>query len=95
MKKNVWITGASRGIGRACALAFADGEHRLFLNGFHSADPLMELCHTLTEKETECIPLIGDISDSRQVQEMYAQIEAKDVYKRQAQLPTNTPARLP
>ena len=76
MKKNVWITGASRGIGRACALAFADGEHRLFLNGFHSADPLMELCHTLTEKGTECIPLIGDISDSRQVQEMYAQIEA-------------------
>ena len=76
MKKNVWITGASRGIGRACALAFADGEHRLFLNGFHSADPLIELCHTLTEKETECIPLIGDISDSRQVQEMYAQIEA-------------------
>ena len=62
MKKNVWITGASRGIGRACALAFADGEHRLFLNGFHSADPLMELCHTLTEKETE------EISNEERIQ---------------------------
>ena len=42
-QKYVLITGASRGIGRACALAFARNHFHVFLNCRHSLDALQEV----------------------------------------------------
>lgn len=42
-QKYVLITGASRGIGRACALAFARNHYHVFLNCRHSLDALQEV----------------------------------------------------
>lgn len=42
MKNTVLITGASKGIGRACALAFAKRGYSLFLTGFRHMEELEE-----------------------------------------------------
>lgn len=42
MKNTVIITGASRGIGRACALEFAKKGYSLFLTSYKNADLLEE-----------------------------------------------------
>ena len=42
-QKYVLITGASRGIGRACALAFARNHFHVFLNCRHSLDALQQV----------------------------------------------------
>ena len=47
-RKNVLVTGSSRGIGRACALSFAKNGYHVFINCKSSLTQLRE-----TEKEIE------------------------------------------
>ena len=49
-RKHVLITGSSRGIGRACALAFAKNGWHVFINCRNSLDQLKE-----TETHDPCI----------------------------------------
>ena len=42
-KKNVLITGSSRGIGRACALAFAGAGWHVFINCRKSLEKLRDV----------------------------------------------------
>lgn len=73
--KNILITGASGDIGSAIANALADSDSRLFLQGFHSADRLNDLCQNLAEnKKCIAIPIICDVSNPVQVSKMFAQI---------------------
>ena len=78
MKKYVLVTGASRGIGRAIALAFAKEGYHVFLNCSRSAS---ELEIVKTEIETlssgSCDLLIGDIGNSKFVSEMFENIHKK------------------
>ena len=74
-KKTVLVTGASRGIGRAIALAFANAGYHVFLNCNHSITALDKV-----RAEIEALPngscdmVIGDVGNSKAVDEMFRRI---------------------
>lgn len=61
---SVLITGASRGIGAACALAFARQGWRVGVNYLHSREQALALCRQIQEEGGSALPLPGDVSDS-------------------------------
>lgn len=75
MKKNVLVTGASRGIGRAIALTFAKNGYHVFLNCNHSITELEKV-----RAEIEAIPgascdmAIGDVGNPEAVGKMFKRI---------------------
>ncbi len=72
MKKNVLVTGASRGIGRAIALAFAMQGYHVFINCSHSVSELEKVAAEIAGIPTaSCDMLIGDVGDSSFVSEMF------------------------
>ncbi len=77
-KKTVLITGASRGIGRAIALKFAEAGYHVFLNCSRSVKELEAV-----RSEIENIPgascdlFIGDVGNSAFVSEMFASVHKK------------------
>lgn len=75
--RNILITGASRGIGRAAAIRFAASNTRLFLNCLRSEDKIRELAVQLEEKTgCLCVPLVYDVADYSAVEEMFRQIHS-------------------
>ena len=76
--KTVLITGASRGIGQACAHAFAKAGYSLVVTCQSSEKELLELANEIIEKyKVECLPSIGDIGDSDYVDTLFAEIQLK------------------
>lgn len=63
MKKTVLITGATSGIGLACARKFATNGDRLILTG-RNARRLTEIKQELTDMGVEVITLVFDVRDS-------------------------------
>ena len=62
MKKTVLITGATSGIGEACARKFAENGDRLIITG-RNHQRLIEICNQLTQQGTEVLPLVFDVRD--------------------------------
>lgn len=80
MNRTVLITGASRGIGRACAGLFAKEGFDLILNCLRSKEELTTFAATLTAQYgVHCRLFFGDVGDSRFVDDMFAQIDRLDV----------------
>ena len=75
--QNILITGASRGIGAACAKIFAENGFRVFINYFKSRDLAKELCVELREKGADVFTFCADVSDSAQVEKMMSEISAR------------------
>ncbi|MGE9516040.1 MAG: SDR family NAD(P)-dependent oxidoreductase [Solitalea-like symbiont of Tyrophagus putrescentiae] len=72
--KTVFITGASSGIGRACAEIFAKNNYSLILNA-RRKNILDEICHDLQKTyNTEILPLPFDVSNYTQVNEQIKNI---------------------
>ena len=75
MKKNVLITGASKGIGRAIAKRFAKEGHPIVINCCNSPEALLSLKEEL--ENTYHVPVlasVGNIGDYNYVVELFAQI---------------------
>ena len=70
----VLITGAGRGIGAACALAYASSGARVALADLRAPDATAERARTVGAAEV--LPLICDVADSGAVAEMATQVEA-------------------
>lgn len=70
-KKTVLITGASRGIGRACALRFAKAGYFVFLNCKNSITELQELKDELLQSGYACEAVPGDAGNSRDVAKIF------------------------
>lgn len=62
MNKTVLITGATSGIGLACARKFAENGDRLILTG-RNEQRLTEICQELTGKGAEVLTLVFDVRD--------------------------------
>lgn len=75
MKKTVVITGATGGIGRALAQAFAKEGYPLALNCHTSIDALEALCQELTAAYgVSCLALPANAGDSLEVSQMFHKI---------------------
>lgn len=68
--KKVLITGASRGIGAACAEAFAKEGCRVFANYNRSEKEAALLCEKIKQNGGDCIPIQADVTDAEQVRRM-------------------------
>lgn len=77
-KKTVLVTGASRGIGRAIALAFANEGYHVFLNCNHSVIQLEKVRAEIEEiPNATCDLVIGDVGNPDHVEKMF-----KSIYKK-------------
>ncbi|MDH6363643.1 3-oxoacyl-[acyl-carrier protein] reductase [Enterococcus sp. PF1-24] len=72
--KNVFVTGSTRGLGKAIAKAFAKAGANIILNGRGeiSAEQIAEI----TAYDVKCIGVSGDISNFESAGEMFAKAEA-------------------
>ncbi|MCL2865581.1 MAG: 3-oxoacyl-ACP reductase FabG [Lachnospiraceae bacterium] len=73
--KTILITGASRGIGRACALTFAKAGYQVFINCKTRIDELELVKKQICEIGSNCITVTGDVSNPAQVKKIFSQIE--------------------
>ena len=78
MKKTVLITGASRGIGRAIAVAFAKAGYNLVITCSKSETELLHLKNDLErDYSVDVLASIGDISDFEYVTQLFSHIEQR------------------
>ena len=73
-RKHVLITGSSRGIGRTCALAFAEHGWHVFINCRNSLDQLKETEHMILASGGICTMLPGDVGSPDDVRTMFDKI---------------------
>lgn len=62
-KPIIWISGASRGIGRAIALSLASPEHRVIIHYHSDHEAAREIVARLEEKNCEALALQADTGD--------------------------------
>lgn len=74
-KKSILVTGASRGIGRACAIRFANSGYHVFINAHKSLALLNQLQDELNALGAECTVVPGDVGCSKDVQSIFQTIE--------------------
>ena len=80
MSKVAVVTGASKGIGRACALRLAKDGMTVVVNYSRSAAEADEVVEMIKADGGEAIKIKADVSDINQVKAMFKQIS--DLYKR-------------
>lgn len=84
IKKNVLITGASRGIGRSTALLFADKGFHVFLNCHKSIEELQKVQQEIEQNHPNCSTIVtGNVGNSEDVhsifREIYSHCDSLDV----------------
>lgn len=84
IKKNVLITGASRGIGRSTALLFADKGFHVFLNCNKSIEELQQVQQEIEQNHPNCSTIVtgnvGNPEDVRSIfREIYSHCDSLDV----------------
>lgn len=75
MNKIVLITGAAQGIGKAIAIELAKHNYDIVINYNTSADAAKALQNNLIQYGIRCISIQADVSDEKQVDEMFCKIE--------------------
>lgn len=75
--RTVLITGASRGIGAACARAFAEDGCRIAINYLNSEEKARALCDELTALGVDAMTVRANVGDSAAVKEMVARVEER------------------
>lgn len=75
-KKCVLITGASRGIGKACAKRFAQAGYHVFINCRHSVHELTQLSEALNADGYLCTAVSGNVGQADEVRRMFQTISS-------------------
>lgn len=73
MNKTVLITGATSGIGLACARKFSQNGDRLILTG-RNEQRLKEICKELREKGTEVLTLVFDVRNRKVAEKLMTEL---------------------
>ena len=74
-KKTVLITGASRGIGRAIAVRFAQSGYNVVINCIRREEALMCVKEEIESLHTTCLAYLGDMWNFCQCQELFTEIK--------------------
>ncbi len=89
--KTAFITGSSRGIGRAIALRLAKDGFRIIIHGAKNSEKAQEV-KNLIEREGGCAEImISDLTDLSKTQELCEKVRAVDVIVLNASLQYRTP----
>lgn len=72
MSETVIVTGASRGIGKACALAFGKNGADVIVNYARSKEKAEEVCDEISKLGGRALPFCADVADRKAVDEMIA-----------------------
>ncbi len=75
--KTCIVTGASRGIGRGCAVALGGAGCRVAVNYRERADEAGETCRLIEEAGGEAHPVQADVSDEAQVRRLVDETRAR------------------
>lgn len=75
-KKAVLITGASRGIGLACASRFAQAGYFVFINCSHSVKELHKIKENLIADGYFCETVPGDVGNPSDVAQIFSKIQS-------------------
>ena len=76
-KKTAVVTGASRGIGKAAALALAGAGYNLCLNGLSDREELARVAEQADRASAEVMYRTGDISDEEFVRSFFREVDEK------------------
>lgn len=68
--KTALITGSGQNIGRAIALALAQGGARVVVNGSRNREKVDEVCHAVEQAGGQAMPYLCDVSDPDAVADM-------------------------
>lgn len=74
--KTVLITGATSGIGKACAELFAQNNYRIIITG-RREDKLNALAKSLSDQTVEVLPLVFDVQQKQQCYDAIASLPEK------------------
>jgi NAD(P)-dependent dehydrogenase (short-subunit alcohol dehydrogenase family) len=77
MKKTILITGASRGIGAACALLAAQRGYQVCVNYRSDADAALQLVRAIEDGGGSAFAVQADVSREDEVQRMFAEVDAR------------------
>lgn len=75
--KTILITGASKGIGRACALAFAEQGANVIINYLNDEGAAQEVATDAGTHGVKALVVKADISNQEQVDAMFAKVKAE------------------
>ena len=73
------VTGAATGIGRACALMFAQAGAKVVVNHLAQTTDALALVHEIQALGVHAWSLDADVSDSAQVAALWAQLRAQEI----------------
>ncbi len=76
-KETVFVTGASRGIGRAIALYFAGNGHPVIINSSQSKQALLETKEAVLSFGVPCLSFLCDIKDYNSVKNIFDEARMK------------------
>lgn len=79
MKPPVLITGASRGIGRATALAFARAGYPVTITGCTHPDELFRLRDELLALPVPCLAVVADAGSEQDTERLFDAMQRKDL----------------
>jgi len=76
--KTALVTGAGKGIGKACAIALAEAGADLIIISRTKKD-LDKVQNTIRKLHKKCIAIVGDVSNHLEVKELFRQIKKLDI----------------
>ena len=77
-KKTALVTGAGKGIGKACAIALAEAGAEVIIVSRTKKD-LYSVCKTIQKLKKKCTLIVCDVSKYNNVQQLFSQINRLDV----------------
>ena len=76
MQRTALVTGASRGLGAAMAVALAEAGYRVAVNYASSQERAETLCRTLEERGLQARAFRADVRDEQQIKQLISQVES-------------------